>query len=392
MTASGQASWDAAANLLCVRLDALGDVLMTTPAIRALKEGRAGRRVTLLTSPAGAAIARLVPEIDEVWVYEAPWVKATPPLQGPDGDAAMIERLRAGQFDGAVIFTVYSQNPLPAAVACYLAGIPRRLAHCRENPYQLLTDWVPEPEPDRIVRHEARRQLDLVAAIGAATRDERMSLAIPPGIEGVVRRRLVALGVDESAPFVVIHPGATASSRRYPAEGFVEAANALVTRHGCQVVFTGGREELDLVRGIQRAMAARAHSLAGELTLVELAALLGLAPVLVSNNSGPVHMAAALGTPVVDIYALTNPQHTPWMTPSRVLFHDVPCRYCYKSACPQGHHDCLRRIPSSAIVEAAVGLLEGRVGGLETRLPLPDAGARAVDRLREPVAGPETRA
>ncbi len=128
-------------NLLCVRLDSLGDVLMTTPAIRALKEARPGRRVTLLTSPSGAAAARLVPEIDEVIVYEAPWMKhSTAGSAGASREYAMAEQLRRRSFDAAVIFTVYSQNPLPAAFLCYLAGIPLRLAHCRENPYQLLTE------------------------------------------------------------------------------------------------------------------------------------------------------------------------------------------------------------------------------------------------------------
>jgi ADP-heptose:LPS heptosyltransferase len=77
----------------------------------------------------------------------------------------------------------------------------------------------------------------------------------------------------------------------------------------------------------------------------------------VSNNSGPVHVAAAVGTAVVDLYALTNPQHTPWGVPHRVLFHDVPCKYCYKSVCPEGHHDCLRRVPAKAVAEAALSLL-----------------------------------
>jgi len=358
--APASGSWEAARNILCVRLDALGDVLMTTPAIRALKERPAGRRATLLTSSAGASIARLVPEIDEVLVYDAPWVKATPPREGPPADAAMIECLRAKRFDAAVVFTVYSQNPLPAALACYLAAIPLRLAHCRENPYQLLTDWVREPEPERIVRHEVRRQLDLVAEVGAATRDERMSLTVPPGLEEGVRRRLSRLGIDPSGKFVVMHPGATAPSRRYPPELFAEAASQLVRAHRCPVVFTGGRDEIALVHAVRRSMTARSRSLAGRLTLGELAALLRAAPVLVSNNSGPVHMAAALGTPVVDIYALTNPQHTPWMTPHRLLFHDVPCRYCYKSVCPQGHQDCVRLVPPSAVAEAAIELLEGR--------------------------------
>src|SRR5437868_2427816 len=99
--------WDQAEHILCVRLDALGDVLMTTPALRALKESRAGRRLTLWTSPAGAEVAGLVPEIDEVLVYDAPWMKATAPRADSRPELAMVERLRRDGFDAAVIFTVY---------------------------------------------------------------------------------------------------------------------------------------------------------------------------------------------------------------------------------------------------------------------------------------------
>src|SRR4051794_40335215 len=121
--------WGLARNILCVRLDALGDVLMTTPALRALKLSHPGRRITLLTSPAGAEAAPLIPEVDDVVVYQAPWMKST--VVRPDSrlDHAMIRRLDDARFDAAVIFTVYSQNPLPAAMLCLLANIPLRLAH-----------------------------------------------------------------------------------------------------------------------------------------------------------------------------------------------------------------------------------------------------------------------
>src|SRR5947209_5698442 len=174
-------SWIRAQNVLCVRLDALGDVLMTTPALRALKESHPSRRLTLLTSPAGAEVARLVPEVDEVLVYDAPWVKATAPRADCQPEFAMVERLRQRRFDAAVIFTVYSQNPLPPALLCFLAEIPLRLAHCRENPYQLLTHWVPDPEPDRLARHDVRRQLDLVAEVGCRTACDRLSVRVPAG-------------------------------------------------------------------------------------------------------------------------------------------------------------------------------------------------------------------
>ncbi|MBX6312691.1 MAG: lipopolysaccharide heptosyltransferase II [Isosphaeraceae bacterium] len=356
MIQSGPDAWARAENVLGVRLDALGDILMTTPALRALKESRPGRRITLLTSPAGAAIAALVPEIDDVIVYESPWMKATPPRSNSRPDFVMIEHLRRARFDAAAIFTVYSQNPLPAALLCYLADIPLRLAHCRENPYQLLTDWVHEVEPERFIRHEVRRQLDLVAAIGARTADERMSLRVPEEARERVRQRLQQLGLDARHPWAVIHPGASAPSRRYPPEGFAAAARQLVRDRGWRIVFTGGRSEVELVEGIRAVMGAPSHSLAGQLELGELAALIAEAPILIANNTGPVHIAAAVGTPVVDLYALTNLQHTPWGIPSRVLNHDVPCKLCYKSICPEGHHDCLRLVRPEAIVQAACAL------------------------------------
>lgn len=347
-------TWDRAKRLLCVRLDSMGDVLMTSPALRALRESVPGRHITLLTSSSGTAIARLIPEVDAAITYDPPWMKHTPPRESPIPETAMIEQLRCGGFDGAVIFTVFSQNPLPAAFMCYMAGIPLRLAHCHENPYQLLTDWVPDPEPTDGIRHEVQRQLDLVANIGARTSNERLSLTVPPAADDDALRALVAAGVDPDRPWCVVHPGATAASRRYPPELFADVVKGLAGLE-LQVVLTGSPAERPLVATI--ADSVPAANVAGALDLPAFAALLARAPLLVSNNTGPVHIASAVGTPVVDIYALTNPQHTPWGVPSRVLSFDVPCRNCFRSECPVGHHDCLRRIPPQQVVAAAADLL-----------------------------------
>jgi lipopolysaccharide heptosyltransferase II len=306
-----------------------------------------------VTSPAGADVARLAPELDDVIVYDAPWMKATAPRVDSRPDYAMAERLGQGAFDGAVIFTVFSQSPLPAAMLCYLADVPLRLAHCRENPYQLLTDWAPESEPERGIRHEVRRQLDLVAAIGCRTSDERLSLRVPAAARDRVCRILDELGLDREAPWVVVHPGASAPSRRYPPASFAAAARRLVLEDRWRVVFTGAEAERQLVEEVRALMGAPSDSLVGYLDLAELAALLSLSPLLISNNTGPAHVAAAVGTPVVSLYALTNPQHTPWAVPSRVLSHDVPCKNCFKSVCPEHHHNCLRLVPPDAVVSAA---------------------------------------
>ena len=341
-------SWQNVSRVLCVRLDSLGDVLMCTPAIRALKK-TFGCHTTLLTSGSGAAVAPYVPEIDEALVFSAPWMKA----KGPRSDAELIAQLAARRFDAAVIFTTYSQSALPAAYLCYLAGIPLRLAHCRENPYDLLTDWVPDPEPGATVRHEVARQLDLVGAVGAQALDPRLSFVVPHAAEV----KVAALVKGMARPLVVVHPGATAASRRYPPEHYARAVDLLIDETGCDAVFTGDAGEERLVQAVKDGMENRTHSLVGQLGLAELGALIAQADVLISNNTGPAHIAAALGTPVVDLYALTNPQHTPWRVASRVLFHDVPCRNCYKSVCPAGHHDCLRRVPPESVTAAARELL-----------------------------------
>ena len=108
-----------------------------------------------------------------------------------------------------------------------------------------------------------------------------------------------------------------------------------------------------------------------------------MAPLLIANTTGPVHVAAAVGTPVVDLYALTNPQHTPWGVPGRVLNHDVPCKYCYKSVCPEGHHNCLTLVPPEAVVEAVWSLLAeaGRDRGDGSIHPQLQASTGAVSKL-----------
>ena len=227
------AAWRRARRILCVRLDSVGDVLMTTPALRALKESGEGRRLTLLTSRTGAALAAHLPMVDDVWTYDAPWVKHPDVRGDPVADLDMIDRLLAGRFDAAAVFTVYSQNPLPAAMMCWLAGIPLRLAHCRENPYELLTDRVPESEPESHVRHEVARQLALVRAIGATTSNWRMAFEPGDAARRAVSERLQATLQRIGGPrrpgapsgrWLVVHPGASAASRRWPAERFGEVA------------------------------------------------------------------------------------------------------------------------------------------------------------------------
>ncbi|HEY7416932.1 MAG TPA: hypothetical protein VH593_17230, partial [Ktedonobacteraceae bacterium] len=159
--------WQTAHNLLLVRLDNLGDVLLMMPAFHALKVALPHARITLLTSPIGAQVGRLAPDIDDVIMYEAPWVDPWQTLpQDSTREQHMIARLRAEHFDAAIIFTSFHQSSLPAAYMCYLADIPLRLAASIDGPGSLLTTRHKHPER---MMHEVERGLDLIGALGIET-------------------------------------------------------------------------------------------------------------------------------------------------------------------------------------------------------------------------------
>ena len=377
------APWQQARHILCVRLDSLGDVLMCTPAMRALRQAVPGRTLTLLGSPSGAAALPFIPELIDAIPWEAPWSNRAP-LSPAHGDGlALVGALAARAFDAAVIFTTYTQSALPAALLCQLAGIPLRLAHCRENPYGLLTNWIPDPEPATIVRHEVQRQLALVQRVGCRSAAPGLSFVPRPADVAATRARLGPAGIDPDRPYLLLHPGASAASRRYPAGHWAQLLRLLAHDPQLPLVLTGNAAESELVDQIQFASAVPAIALAGRLTLGELGAALQGAAVVVTNNTGPAHMAAAVGTPVVDLYALTNPQHTPWHVRSRVLFHDVPCRFCYKSTCPEGHQACLAGVAPERVAAAVRELLgTARPPGIDTPAATPDAPSPR-DRRRD---------
>ena len=355
-SADRQAAWRGVRRLLAVRVDNLGDVLMTTPALAAAAQSLPGVEIALLGGPRAGALAPHLSMVREIIPARVPWM---PGEVDPGDEHMLVERLADGRFDAAVIFTVCTQSALPAAMLCRLAGIPLRLAHVRENPYGLLSDWV--PETDLVLadaRHEVRRQLDLVGHVGWRTTDERLHFALRQPDVARIDAWLDGEWMEQGErPLVVVHVGASAPSRRWPAERFGQVADVLAYEQGARIVFTGGLDEAGLVAAARECMKQPSHSLVGRLTLGQLGALIARADLLVGNNSGPAHLAAALGTPVVDVYALTNPQHTPWQVPSRVLSRDVDCRGCLKSRCPQGHHRCIADIAPGEAVDAALSLL-----------------------------------
>jgi lipopolysaccharide heptosyltransferase II len=331
----------------------MGDVLMTTPALSALKHHK-NAKLTLLTSTQGQAISNHIPDIDEVMIYEAPWLKASSKRNDAESEKKIVNEIAIRKFDMAIIFTVFSQNPLPAAFLCYLAEIPIRIAYCRENPYQLLSHWFPESEPEKLLRHESQRHLDLISALGIDAAPSRLKLKVNHELVVEVMKSYIPRKFSEKV--VVIHTGSTAPSRRFSPERFKELAIKLSNQLDVLPVFTGTESEKPLIDEMIKGLDCKFSNLAGYLKLDELISLISISKLLISNNSGPVHMAAALGVPVIDLYALTNPQHTPWMIPHHTLFQKTECAWCYKSICPEGTNACLD-ISVNEILEKSKDLL-----------------------------------
>jgi ADP-heptose:LPS heptosyltransferase len=300
----------------------MGDLLMSSPAIRALKE-TFHSRITILTSSMASPIAKFIEEIDEVICYNLPWIKKDETVDNKSV-IDLVEKLKAHQFDAAVIFTVYSQSPLPAAMVTYLAEIPMTLAYCRENPYQLLTHWVPEKEPYSVIRHQVRRDLDLVNSVGATTSEERLKLNISAQLTDNIKSKLSGFGIDTSKPWVILHAGVSEKKREFPPECWIEAAKALTSELGLQLLLTGAPSEKKLIDQLAKGIGAGAFPVAGLFSIDEFIGLVQIAPLLLSVNSGPVHIASATATPVIVLYALTNPQHLPWKVTGDALIYDVP--------------------------------------------------------------------
>ena len=285
-------AWVRAKNLLCVCGGGVAEVLLASPALRALRQQVPGRRIAMLASRMGLRAALHVPEIDES-IGDAGEER---------GELAAL--LQARGFDAAVIFASPGESAWRAAAVCRDAGIALRLAHSGADPE---------------ARHEVRRQLDLVALVGARPDDERLSFRVRPGASSRARIKLEEAGVEPKQSFIVVHPGAGVDTQRWPHARLGETCARLSLILDSQIVVVGDAADRAAAEVVRRGAGDRARSLAGSLTLEELAALLELAPLVVTDHPDAIHLSAAVGTPVVDLHSAHDFRRTPWMVANRVL-------------------------------------------------------------------------
>jgi ADP-heptose:LPS heptosyltransferase len=323
-------------------MDNLGDVLLAGPCVRAVAS-RA--QVTLLTGPRGRAAGELLPGVDELITWCAPWIDPEPPAVTPEDTDDFIRRIRRMRLDAALILTSYHQSPLPLALLLRLAGVPWLGAISDDYPGSLLD-----------LRHrvsgdppEAIRMLSLAQAAGfSLPDDDHGGLA--------VRRPLPDVsGLTRGGPYVVVHPAASVPARQPSAPHTARIVRAL-TAAGHRVLITGAKDEQQLTATVA---GTSATDLGGRTSLPELASVLSGAQVAVAPNTGPAHLAAAVGTPVVSLFAPVVPaaRWAPFGVPAALLGDQhAPCRDSRARSCPVPGHPCLDGIDPAQVCDAVEAL------------------------------------
>lgn len=331
------------------RLDSAGDVLITGPAVRAV--AAAHDRVVFLAGPRGRAAAELLPGVDEVIEWQAPWVDFDSPELTAGHVDALVKQLLNLRPDRLYIFTSFHQSPLPLALICRMAEVPWIAAICEDYPGTLIDvrhrvdSGIPEP----------MRALSLAEAGGAALPgddDGRLRVRPPATLPPRLRDQV---GDD---PFVVFHPCAAVPARMPTPRRSAEMV-ACLSEAGYRVVVTGSNSESAVAAEVSRHSAV---NLAGRTALRELAAVYAVAQVVIAPNTGPAHLAAAVGAPVVSLFAPVVPvsQWKPFGTQVVVLGdHDAPCRFTRARECPVAGHPCLDGITDAELLKA-VNQLGGR--------------------------------
>lgn len=368
--------WLDARRLLVVRADNIGDVLMTAPALRALRAALPDAAITLLASPAGTAAAPLLPWIDDVWTARVLWQDLGALPFDPARERGFVDELAARRFDAAIILTSFSQSPHPAAFAAWLAGIPLRAGASRETS-ALLTD---QPPFVPVERHQVERNLALVEALGIPVCSRALEVRVPSAARDAAAALLAARGRWAGDPYVLLNPWATAAARTYAPERSVAAAKLVAEATGWPIVVTATPREAPRTTALARALRSAAIDLAGVTTVPELAALIEHARLVITNNTAAMHLADALGTPLVVTYSGTEleSQWAPRQTPHVLLRKPTPCTPCYAFVCPYDH-GCVDFAPEE-VAAAALRVLESTApaAAIDRRPAAVDTQSRAA--------------
>lgn len=327
----------------------LGDAVMTTPAIGAIRGTFPNAHITILATPLVAELFSPHDHIDEIMVYDKKGQHA-----GFAGRLLMARQLRARHFDMAILL----QNAFDAALITWLARVPIRMGYRTDGRGFLLTHGCAlSLETKRL--HHVEYYLKMLASFGITTGTKTLSLMVTDNEEREASRVLLEAGINSGDCMIGINPGATyGSAKRWYPERFAAVANELCRRWGAKAVITGSPTEREIADEIAAAMDGACLNLAGRTSVRELMALIKRCDFFITNDSGPMHIAAAFNVPLVAIFGSTDHTTTsPFSDRAVVVRQDAECAPCLLRECPTDHR-CMKEVMAEDVVQAALRLKE----------------------------------
>ncbi len=354
MTSDEQKEIFAARTILVRAVNWIGDAVMMTPSLGAIRQSFPSARITVLANPLVAQLFTSHPWVDEVLIYDQKGAH-----RGLRGRLQLAAQLRARGFDLAILL----QNAFNAALITWLARIPLRIGNRSDGRGVLLSHGFPlNLQPCGV--HESEQYLAMLRYYGITGEGMQQQLDTTFAEDLTMGERLAAAGVGADEFLLGINPGATyGSAKRWYPDRFAAVARSLAAEWGARVVITGGPGEKEIAAEIERELAGACINLAGQTTVRELMALIKRCNFFVTNDSGPMHLAAAFAVPLVAIFGSTDHTTTyPLAAHALVVRETVDCAPCLKRECPTDHR-CMTAVTAAAVVDVAREL-RNRVMGL----------------------------
>jgi len=337
--------------ILIVRTDRIGDVLLSTPVIRAVRENYPCAFIALMVSPYTKEIVEGNTYLDEVILYDKDgkhksWASSV----------KFARNLGKRKFDVAIILHPTNR----AHLIIYLAGIPKRVGYDKKFGFTL-TDKIPHTK-QLGEKHELEYNLDLLKCLKIETKDKSLFMPIKAESERWAEDFVKSERIKIDDKLLVINPAASCPSKIWPSERFAEAADKLAQKYGFKILVVSGPRDLALAEKVIKKISSPVISLAGKISLSQLASLLKRAALFISNDSGPVHIASAVGTPVISIFGRKQPGLSPkrWGPvglKDRVLHKDIGCIECLAHNCKK-EFACLKAISVDDVISCADSILE----------------------------------
>ncbi len=327
----------------------IGDAVMTTPAVCAIRSNFPSAHVSMLAKPWVAPVFAHCPYVDEIIVYDA-----NGRHHGVVGTVRLAKDLRAYRFDAAILL----QNAIEAALIAFMAGIPNRIGFDTDARRMLLTHPVHCTKAIKSI-HQTGYYLKMLEGSGLVAGKQTLELSVGTENRHRAGRILSAHGITPVVRVVGLNPSATfGPAKQWFPERYAALGDRLNKDLDATVLIFGGPSDRELGRTISRMMAAPSIDLSGRTTLDEAMALIDRCDVFVTNDSGLMHVAAALNTPLVAIFGSTNSTTTsPYSDTSRIVRVPIECSPCMKPVCPLGHMNCMKRVTVDMVVDAVKGLL-----------------------------------